>query len=50
MRGVEGQIVGIVQLVHGWDLRKLNKQSVANSHLGEKGMMVLKEQWAVGRN
>lgn len=37
MRGVEGQIVGIVQLLRGWDLRKLNKHRLSLTSAGKEG-------------
>lgn len=36
MRGVEGQIVGIVQLLHVWDLRKLNKHCLSLTSAGKE--------------
>lgn len=37
MGGVEGQIAGIVQLLHGWALRKLNKHWLALTSAGKEG-------------
>lgn len=37
MRGVEGQIVGIVQLLHGWDLRELHRHCLSLTSAGKEG-------------